>query len=419
LGTAYYLAPEQLQGRIDIDVRADLYAVGMIIYELLTGEIAQGRFKLPGKLIDNIPKELDKIVDMALSPRPDERYVSAEVMRAALPAIAPLSTDPNYVSIDVADLFCHSCGTLLKDNYFKCKNCGEINCNNCQDIEKRGWCLECRDISGEGMPTAAKSALTSNFEIEQYRNKKPFSIFENSLGMKFVLIPPGTFMMGSPPDESDPLDGELLHKVTLTKSFYMQTTPVTQAQWESVMEINRSHFKDSGGDCPVEDVSWDDAKEFISRVNKKEISEKYRLPTEAEWEYACRAGSTTAYCFGDSEANLSEYAWYKINSEDRTHPVGQKKPNAWGLYDMHGNVLEWCQDWWRDYPSGSVTNPSGNLSGWNRVLRGGCWYKGAEFCRSAVRIGGSPGKFDYDRGFRLARSQGILDYYIFRRGEND
>ena len=138
--------------------------------------------------------------------------------------------------------------------------------------------------------------------------------FTNSLGMKFVLIPAGTFMMGSPSDELGRLKDELQHKVTITKSFYLQSTEVTQRQWREIMSNNPSHFKDCGDNCPVERVSWDDAQEFIVKLNQREGTDKYRLPTEAEWEYPCRAGSTTRFCFGDDETTLGEHAWYHDNS---------------------------------------------------------------------------------------------------------
>ncbi|HLC15756.1 MAG TPA: SUMF1/EgtB/PvdO family nonheme iron enzyme, partial [Thermodesulfovibrionia bacterium] len=166
-----------------------------------------------------------------------------------------------------------------------------------------------------------------------------WSNIENSLKMKFAYIPPGKFMMGST-------------NVTLSQGFFMQTTPVTQGQWKALMGNNPSRFKRCGDDCPVESVSWHDAQKFIEKLNKREGVNKYRLPTEAEWEYAARAGSDTAYCFGDDEARLSEYAWYDKNSDGRTHPVAKKKPNAWWLYDMHGNVWEWSEDWYGDYPTG-------------------------------------------------------------------
>ncbi len=210
------------------------------------------------------------------------------------------------------------------------------------------------------------------------------------LGVKFVLIPAGTFMMGSPEDEEGRWDtGERLHHVTISKPFYMQITQVTQGQWKKVMGNNPSYFK---GDynLPVESVSWNDVQEFISELNSMEGVDKYRLPTEAEWEYACRTGSTTAYCFGDDPRRLGEYAWYFDNSGSETRPAGKKKPNAWGLYDMHGNVWERVQDWWGKYPSGSVTDPEGPSSGSDRVRRGGCWVKRCQVLPLSVSLPRKP-----------------------------
>lgn len=212
--------------------------------------------------------------------------------------------------------------------------------------------------------------------------------------MEFCYIPPGTFMMG---------EGDVAHQVTISKGFHLGKHPVTQAQWEMVMGENPSHF--NGPDLPVERVSWDDCKGFIGRLNQGGGAFQYRMPTEAEWEYACRAGSTTGYCFGDDEGRLGEYAWYGSNSNSQTHPVGQKKPNAWGLHDMHGNVWEWCQDWYGDYPTSSVTDPVGASSGSYRVFRGGSWGQGAGRCRSAGRLSLSPGNRHGHLGFRLAGLQ--------------
>ena len=157
-------------------------------------------------------------------------------------------------------------------------------------------------------------------------------------------------------------------------------------------------------DRPVEQVSWDDAQEFLAKLNLMEKIDTYRLPTEAEWEYACRAGSTTRFCFGDKEEKLGEYAWYGDNSEGKTHPVGQKQPNAWGLYDMHGNVWEWCQDWYGDYPAGPVTDPRGPDAGEYRVLRGGSWDNDTRNLRSAVRNYYYPDYRSDIIGFRVART---------------
>ena len=160
-------------------------------------------------------------------------------------------------------------------------------------------------------------------------------------------------MMGSPSSEPKREKDEKQHRVTLTKGFYMGATEVTQSQWKAIMGNNPSYFK--GDNRPVEKVSWDDCQEFIRELNLQEGGNKYRLPTEAEWEYTCRAGTTTRFCFGDSESRLGDYAWYSSNSSSKTHPVSRKKPNVWGLYDMHGNVWEWCEDSC-EYSGGVVTD---------------------------------------------------------------
>jgi len=221
--------------------------------------------------------------------------------------------------------------------------------------------------------------------------------FTNSTGMTFVQIPAGTFMMGSPSSEPNRASDETQHRVTLTKPFYMQTTEVTQGQWKAVMGNNPSHFNSCGDSCPVEQVSWNDCQEFIRKLNQREGNGAYRLPTEAEWEYACRAGTTGPYY-----TDLDRAGWYSGNSNNRTHPVAQKTPNAWGLYDMHGNVYEWCQDWFGDYPGGSVTDPKGSSSGGSRVIRGGSWRLYARNCRSAYRCYNTPDVRNNNNGFRVA-----------------
>jgi hypothetical protein len=221
----------------------------------------------------------------------------------------------------------------------------------------------------------------------------------NSIGMKLALIPKGTFMMGSPESEEGYSEREVQHEVTLTKDFYLGVMEVTQAQYQKVMGENPSWFQGERvlGDSssrPVEQVSWEDAVEFCKRISdlpeEKKAGRVYRLPTEAEWEYACRAGSKTAFSFGDEQGSLGDYASFSDNSEGKTHPVGAKKPNAWGLYDMHGNVWEWCGDWYGDYPKGAVSNPTGPNEGSYRVYRGGGWCFEAAFCRSAFRRGDYP-----------------------------
>jgi formylglycine-generating enzyme required for sulfatase activity len=238
--------------------------------------------------------------------------------------------------------------------------------------------------------------------------EQPKEKLTNSLGMEFVLIKPGKFMMGSPEDEPGRYAGEKLHAVNLTNSFYMQTTELTQAQWKALMGKNPASHKSCGDNCPVEQVSWDDVQQFIQKINQKEGTNKYRLPTEAEWEYGCRAGSTTAFPNGnitelecDRDPNLDAIGWYCWNSKNSIQPVAQKKPNAWGLYDMHGNVQEWCQDWFGAYPDDEVINPNGPTKGSYRAMRGGVWYSPARDARCASRFGSPPHYRFQHIGFRL------------------
>ena len=244
------------------------------------------------------------------------------------------------------------------------------------------------------------------------QEKASNTVTSPTLGAKFVLIPAGTFMMGSPNDEPGRKGDESpQHQVTISNSFYMQTTEVTQGQWKLVMGNNPSHFSSCGDDCPVEKVSWNDVHTFISKLNRKEGKGKYRLPTEAEWEYAARAGSTTAFANGvisktdcSNDPNLDRMGWYCGNAMRKTHPVAQKSPNAWGLYDMHGNVWEWVKDWKGNYPTDSVINPSGPARGSDRVSRGGSLFSVANYCRSAKREQGFPGLRNLFLGFRLVRT---------------
>ena len=179
-------------------------------------------------------------------------------------------------------------------------------------------------------PSEEDSTITDNEKYQKYD-------LGGGVELEMILIGPGSFMMGSDKEESDM---KPVHKVKITKFYYMSKFEVTQAQYQAVMGINPSYFIGEGN-LPVDSVIWDDCQDFLKKLNEKFPSNEFRLPTEVEWEYACRAGSTTEYYFGDSEGNLGEYAWYDSNSPKKTHPVGEKKPNAWGLYDMHGNVWEW------------------------------------------------------------------------------
>ncbi|MDR1817371.1 MAG: SUMF1/EgtB/PvdO family nonheme iron enzyme [Puniceicoccales bacterium] len=234
-------------------------------------------------------------------------------------------------------------------------------------------------------------------EAEARRNA---TIVTSIANIKMLPVAAGSFQMGGKESDEKPV-----HTVTISKPFWLGETPVTQAQWKTVMGDEPSHFKNAGENAPVECVSCERAMEFCKKLNEAERTAGrlpegyvYALPTEAQWEYACRAGTT-----GDYAGNLEAMAWYEENSGGGTHAVAQKQPNAWGFYDMHGNVWEWCADWYDNYPTGSVTDPSGPRSGVLRVLRGGCWGSTAAYCRSARRDGGVPAdRYNRGLGFRLA-----------------
>jgi formylglycine-generating enzyme required for sulfatase activity len=212
------------------------------------------------------------------------------------------------------------------------------------------------------------------------------------------LIKPGTFLMGSPPSEMDRVQDEVQHKVTLTKPCWMADSPCTQALWTAVMGKNPSHFH--GDQLPVESVSWDDCMRFIHTLNSKIPFLGARMPTEAEWEYACRGGFTTAYAGG----SLDDMAWIARNADQSTHAVRQKKPNPWGIFDMHGNVWEPCSDVYGPYEDGPQTDPVGSHAGDNRVIRGGAWDLTKEYGRSARRGQNAPGNFGAWQGLRICIS---------------
>ena len=234
----------------------------------------------------------------------------------------------------------------------------------------------------------------------------------NSVGMLLVPIPAGTFMMGTPETEKLGFDNEHQHQVTISNAFYMQTTEVTQGQWKAAMgtEPWKSSDRDKeGANYPATCVSWEDAVAYCEKLSAKE-GKTYRLPTEAQWEYACRAGTKTIWSFGNDENQLGEYAWYRENTraigEGYAHQVGQKKPNAFGLYDMHGNVWEWCHDYYGEgyYKPSPATDPQGPAWGVWHLFRGGSWQYLTRGTRSAERGAHGEGLISPEVfGFRVVR----------------
>jgi formylglycine-generating enzyme required for sulfatase activity len=278
------------------------------------------------------------------------------------------------------------------------------------ELAGRKWLAQLSiTTSDHGCPILKVLLTGTGLTAQQKLNDRCPPAMSNSLGMSFGYVPAGTFIMGSPEHEPGRNDDEVPHEVTLTTDFYLQTTPVTQGQWQALMGNNPSGFENCGLDCPVEQVSWHECQEFFNRLNAMEEG-AYRLPTEAEWEYAARAGSNTAFARGgitalfcDHDPTLDSLGWYCGNSDRQTHPVAQKVPNARGLYDMHGNVYEWCQDWYGEYPPTPLTDPGGPASGTGRVGRGGSWFSSAKTCRSASRLRMSPDSKTPFLGFRVLK----------------
>ena len=230
---------------------------------------------------------------------------------------------------------------------------------------------------------------------------KTFTV--NGVSFDMARVEAGTFTMGATSEMQNPWDEEKpAHQVTLTNNYYLGKTEVTQALWKAVMGSNPSNFK--GDNKPVECVSWDDCQTFISKLNAA-TGKNFRLPTEAEWEFAARGGNSSKHYQYSGSNNINDVAWYYGNSGNTTHDVASKQPNELGIYDMSGNVWEWCNDWYGDYSSSSQTNPMGPNSGSCRANRGGSWFSSARYCRSSLRSGGAPGLRLNDRGLRLALSE--------------
>ena len=244
------------------------------------------------------------------------------------------------------------------------------------------------------------AALAAAAPTAAVTHAAPSKTWTNTLDMAFVLIPAGSFEMGS---EKGDADEQPVRSVTIDKPFYIGQFEVTQAQWFAMMESDPSQFTDDPN-RPVEGVSWHDAQAFITKLNATEPGTTYRLPTEAEWEYAARAGSATAFAFGDDAAQLDAYAWYVDNADNTTHPTGEKQPNAWGAHAMHGGVWEWVQNRYGLYPSESAAAPTGPPPGNRRVIRGGSWLSPAEDCRAASRSHAHPAFRGAHVGFRVVRT---------------
>ena len=423
-GTPAYMAPEQFTATMSEDIslvtpKADIYALGSTLYHILTGKaphlpkegvkespdafyfrITTGMIPTPREKDASIPKLLEQIVLKAMQVEPGDRYASARELAEDI---------KRYVSDEPVHAYQES--GLEKIRRWVRKNRALVGATMVMlllvAVVSIGFGLVAakeRDRANRNEKIAKdneelaqqKLADIKKAQEEDKAYKLKIIKIENELEM--VIIPAGKFVMGSPVTEQDREKNETQHEVTLTKSFFMGKHEVTQEQYEIVMGNNPSS-KTKGTKLPVTDVSWEDCQKFIQKLNVM-TNGGYRLPTEAEWEYACRAGTTTAYSFGESltkkDANIDG---------NNIKVVGSYEPNDYGLYNMHGNVLEWCEDWYGDYPARSVTDPKGPTTGEPRVLRGGSFDDhNVSKARSSFRIHSLPSDRYYDTGFRLAKT---------------
>ncbi|GCL58127.1 SUMF1/EgtB/PvdO family nonheme iron enzyme [Microcystis aeruginosa] len=362
-GTIIYMPPEAFRG--DISSAWDLWSLGIMLIEMTTNQLPykfnNDIHQLMAKVmncelqIPSLPKEFKPIIEGCLQKDRKQRWTAQQVLNALQPV---------------------------------------------------GW------NSPPSPPPAPAAVKKPVSPIPLIASPTPFTEkISNGVTLEMVSLPAGEFLMGSADSDFDAVSREKPQHQVQVNSFAIGKYPVTQAQYEAVMGINPSEFKNNPQN-PVEQVSWNDAQAFCQKLSQI-TGKTYRLPTEAEWEYACRAGTTTRYYFGDDASQLGDYAWYSANSQSKTHPVGQKKPNAWGLYDMIGNVWEWCEDDWHDNYIGAPKDGSAwPINNDNRshlkCLRGGSWnsYKAPDYCRSAIRSRNLPSYDNYSRGFRVVCGAG-------------
>jgi len=457
-GTPAYMAPEQFTATMSEDIslvtpKADIYALGSTLYHILTGKaphlpkegikespdafyfrITTGMIPAPREKDTSIPKLLEQIVLKAMQVEPGDRYASARELAEDI---------KRYVSDEPVHAYQES--GLEKSRRWIRKNrslvgaamvmlllvalgaigFGFVTSQFNKELEERNQKLAAnkKELEEQNLNLAAskkeieaeRDRANRNEELAEQKladikkvqeKAKAVIQIENELDM--VLILAGKFMMGSPTSEKNRNFDETQHEVIISKPFYMGKFEVTQGEWESVMG-NNNPSRTKGAVLPITDVSWYDCQEFITKLNAK-TNGGFRLPSEAEWEYACRAGTTTAYSFGNyltkSDANYQDDPGGRF-SFTRAKVVGCYKPNAFGLYDMHGNVREWCEDWYGDYPTGPVRDPKGPAKGYARVLRGGSYFNVGSVVRSSSRYSESNGPgVHFLNGFRLARTAG-------------
>jgi len=457
MGTLRYESPEQIRGAKDVDHRSDIYSLGMTLYEMLAGRLpfetdgVSSEFEVmklivnrtvnfdPKEYYPHIPEWLVEIIHKATEIDPGSRFQSCEEFKQQiiehedLPSIQnsywsgrveAVKTQPISVPISASsasndqvasDSFCPECEAPVVKGMEFCGKCGTYLMQECPVCSlKVRWfnefCPRCGAQIAEKLLELDEEKERQKYEhymLEQERadqilrmeEQKRNSQFLSS--MNFIKIPSGQFMMGS---NSREMRNCLLHSVDITV-FELLSTPVTQLMWAYLMRKNPSFFEDDSK--PVERVSWKDCHSYLQKLNDLDTDHTYRLPSEAEWEYACRAGTATIFHWGssDSEDLKDRSCWHSENSANSTHRVGKKEPNQFGLFDMCGNVWEWCEDVYHDNYEVCPTDGSPFLgSGMNRVRRGGSWSNSALNCTSLNRMSNSSGFRYQNIGFRIVRT---------------
>ncbi|MBN1404218.1 MAG: SUMF1/EgtB/PvdO family nonheme iron enzyme [Opitutales bacterium] len=420
VGTPYYMSPEVQAGRA-ADARSDLYSLGVMAYRVLTGRLPMGMAKPPSRLVKGLDAKWDYWCERCMEMDVAERFASAGEALAALPGYVDefsFGRDIERYKARIKELTEELKGlksALAEERRRNASLVSDLERSEAGRADLREVALGALDNDVRILPEIVGASPMAPVW------GKPFRVAACDLDM--VWIEPGIFMMGSPLSEKGHASDESQHRVTLTKGYWLGKFPVTQKQWETVMGNNPSFFKkgrvvekqwlspdlidnEDKANHPVERVSWQDATVFCKKLSEMErklgmlpTGYEFSLPTEAQWEYACRAGTSGAYA---GNGKLSNMGWFRDNSNDSTHAVGEKLPNGWGLYDMHGNVWEWCTDWYGIYSSDPVTDPTGAISKTRRIIRGGSMLNGANYCRTAFRYGSSQNERQGNLGFRLA-----------------
>ncbi|MEK7795575.1 MAG: SUMF1/EgtB/PvdO family nonheme iron enzyme [Candidatus Hydrogenedentota bacterium] len=407
MGTAHYMSPEQWEDS-NVDGRSDIYSLGITFYEMLSGK-PPFNASTPAAIMRKVFNEsmpslesfnvaidpwLKDILAKMVAKKADERFDSAVALRTEIDAYlngqAPRANDfaPPGVEKELERMD-RQAGRVSRPSMPVAETAPPASPTpRFKSMPLWGGLAIAIVIAG------AAGALFLSKSDEGFGS----TVFTKD---DFAWIAPGAYLMGSPTNEIGRNDDENQHEAVISKGFWMGRLEVTQAQWIDVLGSNPSFFV--GENLPVDSVSWEDVQAFLVLLNEREGT-KFRLPSEAEWEYACRAGSATAFSFGESPSQLDGYGWYVDNSARMTHPAGSKVANAWGLHDVHGNVWEWCQDLAGAYPIGAVTDPIGAESGPHRVGRGGSFGVGAPNCRSADRSASVPTTKGPDLGFRICRN---------------